>query len=91
MDADISGNEGRGPRKQRKTYWWILIVIAIAAGVGLVLYFSIPILFSTGSGIGTPTNMEEEQPPTVRGTAEGDLANDVIFSLYNEGFATNSF
>jgi hypothetical protein len=70
MSADIPGNEGRGPRRQKKTYWWIVIVAAIAAGVGLVLYFSIPILFSPGGGIGAPTNEEqEEQPQIVTGTA----------------------
>ncbi|HEX2169387.1 MAG TPA: hypothetical protein VHF65_03735 [Nitrososphaera sp.] len=43
MVADISWNEGRGPTRQKKTYWWIVIVVSIVAGVGLVLYFSIPI------------------------------------------------
>jgi len=74
MGVDISGNEGRGPTRQKKTYWWILIVVSIVAGVGLVLYFSIPIFFSPGGGIGAPTNIEE-QPPTVRGTSAGELPN----------------
>jgi hypothetical protein len=58
--ADISANEGRGPRRQKKAYWWILIVAAIASGVGLVLFFSVPIFFSPGGGIGAPTSIEEE-------------------------------
>ena len=81
MDADISGNEGRGPRRQKKTYWWIVIVVSIASGVGLILYFSIPVFFSPGGGIGAPTNIQEEQqqqPPPIRETEEGDLANDVL-------------
>ncbi len=74
MRANIPGNEGRGPRRQKKTYWWVVIVIAIAAGVGLVLYFSIPIFFSPGGGIGSPINEEqEEQPLTVTGTTTGDI------------------
>lgn len=80
MDADISGNEGRGPRRQKKTYWWIVIVVSIASGVGLILYFSIPVFFSPGGGIGAPTNIQEEQqqPPSIRETEEGDLTNDVL-------------
>jgi hypothetical protein len=39
MDADTSGNEGRGPTREKKTYWWIVIVVSIAAGIGLVPYF----------------------------------------------------
>lgn len=80
MDADTSGNEGRGPRRQKKTYWWIVIVVSIASGVGLILYFSIPVFFSPGGGIGAPTNIQEEQqqPPPIRETEEGDLANDVL-------------
>jgi hypothetical protein len=64
MGADTLGNEGRGPRRQKKT-----------AGVGLVLYFSIPIFFSPGGGIGAPKNegQEEGQPPTVIGAAAGDI------------------
>ena len=61
MDADISGNEGRGPTRQKKTYWWIVIIVAVAAGVGLVLYFSIPIFFSPGGGIGEPTSFMKEE------------------------------
>ena len=78
MDADISGNEGRGPTRQKKTYWWIVIVVSIVTGVGLVPYFSIPIFISPGSGIGAPTNIEEgeQQPPMVRGTSAGELPND---------------
>ena len=89
-----STNEGRGPRVQKKTYWWILVVAAIASGVGLVLYFSIPIFLSPGGGIGAPTNMEEEeeeqqQPPTVRETAAGDLSIDK--SVNNDGSVINHF
>jgi hypothetical protein len=53
----------------------MVIIIAIAAGVGLVLYFSIPIFFSPGGGIGAPKNegQEEGQPPTVIGAAAGDI------------------
>jgi hypothetical protein len=56
-----------------------VIVVAIASGVGLVLYFSIPIFFSPGSGIGEPANLEEEQrqPPTVGGTEAAELLNDL--------------
>ncbi len=61
MDADISGNGGRGTARQKKTYWWIVILVSIVAGVGLVLYFSIPIFFSPGGGIGAPTNIERQQ------------------------------
>lgn len=81
MTADTSGNEGRGPRRQKKRYWWIVIVISIASGVGLILYFSIPVFFSPGGGIGAPTNIQQEQPPPpppIRETEEGDLANDVL-------------
>ena len=82
MAANTSGNEGRGPRRQKKRYWWIVIVISIASGVGLILYFSIPVFFSPGGGIGAPTNIQqEEQPPPlppIRETEEGDLANDVL-------------
>ena len=79
MTADTSGNEGRGPRRQKKRYWWIVIVISIASGVGLILYFSVPIFFSPGGGIGAPTNIQEEQqPPPIRETEEGDLASDVL-------------
>jgi hypothetical protein len=79
MDADTSGNEGRGPRRQEKTYWWIVIVVSIASVVGLILYFSIPVFFSPGGGIGAPTNIQEEQqPPSIREIEEGDLANDVL-------------
>ena len=91
--APTSTNEGRGPRGQKKTYWWILVVAAIASGVGLVLYFSIPIFLSPGGGIGAPTNMEEEeeqqQPPTVRETAAGDLSFDKLVN--NDGSAINHF
>lgn len=55
-----SANEGRGPRRRKKTYWWIVIVVAIALGVGLVLFFSVPVFFSPGGGIGEPTSIEEE-------------------------------
>ena len=81
MAADNSGNEGRGPRRQKKRYWWIVIVISIASGVGLILYFSIPVFFSPGGGIGAPTNIQEEQQPPlppIRETEERDLANDVL-------------
>jgi hypothetical protein len=80
MAANTSGNEGRGPRRQKKTYWWIVIVVSIASGVGLILYFSIPVFFSPGGGIGAPTNIQEEQQqsPPIRETEEGDLANDVL-------------
>ena len=79
MIRDTSGNEGRGPIRQKKTYWWIVIVVSIASGVGLVLYFSIPIFFSPGGGIGAPTNLEEEQQePTVRETIAGELLNDLL-------------
>ena len=74
MIGDTSGNEDRGPIRQKKTYWWIVIVVAIASGVGLVLYFSIPIFLSPGGGIGAPTSLEEEQqrqPPTVRDHSMG--------------------
>ena len=77
MAANTSGNEGRGPRRQKKTYWWIVIVVSIASGVGLILYFSVPIFFSPGGGIGVPTNIQKEQPAPIRETEEGDLANDV--------------
>lgn len=77
MAANTSGNEGRGPRRQKKTYWWIVIVVSIASGVGLILYFSVPIFFSPGGGIGVPTNIQEEQPAPIRETEEADLANDV--------------
>jgi hypothetical protein len=73
-----SGNEGRGPIRQKKTYWWIVIVVSIASGVGLILYFSVPIFFSPGGGIGAPTNIQEEQQQPIRATEEGDLANDVL-------------
>ena len=79
MTADTFGNEGRGPIRQKKRYWWIVIVISIASGVGLILYFSIPVFFSPGGGIGAPTNKQEEQQPAqIRETEEGDLANDVL-------------
>ena len=78
MAANTSGNEGRGPRRQKKTYWWIVIVVSIASGVGLILYFSVPIIFSPGGGIGAPTNIQEAQPAPIRETEEGDLANDVL-------------
>lgn len=88
-----STNEGRGPRVQKKTYWWILVVAAIASGVGLVLYFSIPIFLSPGGGIGAPTNMEEEeeqqQRPTVRETAAGELSIDILVN--NDGSAISHF
>ena len=77
MDADASGNEGRGPKRQKKTYWWIVIVVSIASGVGLILYFSVPIFFSPGGGTGAPTNIQQEQPAPMRETEERDLANDV--------------
>ncbi len=78
MAANTSENEGRGPKRQKETYWWIVIVVSIASGVGLILYFSIPVFFSPGGGIGAPTNIQEEQqPPPIRETEEGDLANDV--------------
>jgi hypothetical protein len=51
----------RANRTKEDVYWWILIVVAIASGVGLVLFFSIPIFFSPGGGIGVPTTLEEEQ------------------------------
>ena len=56
-------------------------MVSIASGVGLILYFSIPVFFSPGGGIGAPTNIQEEQqqqPPPIRETEEGDLANDVL-------------
>ena len=58
----------------------VVIAVGIAAGVGLVLYFSIPIFFSPGCGIGAPTNIQEEeqQPPTVRGIEERNLNNDAL-------------
>jgi hypothetical protein len=77
MAANTSGNEGRGPRRQKTTYWWIVIVVSIASGVGLILYFSVPIFYSPGGGIGAPTNIQEEQPAPIRETEEGDLADDV--------------
>ena len=79
MADNTSGNDGRGPIRQKKTYWWIVIVVSIASGVGLILYFSVPIFFSPGGGIGAPANIQEEQPPPpIRETEEGDLANDVL-------------
>jgi hypothetical protein len=54
-----SANDGRGPRRRKKTYWWILIVVAIASGVGVVLFFSLPVFFSPGGGIGEPTSIKE--------------------------------
>jgi hypothetical protein len=80
MNDDTRANEGRGPTRQKKTYWWMVIAVAIASGVGLVLYFSIPIFFSPGGGIGEPTNLEQQQqqqqqPSTVGGTAAGELPN----------------
>jgi hypothetical protein len=54
-----------------------VIVVSIASGVGLILYFSVPIFFSPGGGIGAPTNIQEEQPTPIRETEEGDLADDV--------------
>ena len=77
MAANTSGNEGRGPRRQKKTYWWIVIVVSIASGVGLILYLSVPIFFSPSGGIGAPTNVQEEQPAPIRETEEGDLADAV--------------
>jgi hypothetical protein len=56
-----------------------VIVVSIASGVGLILYFSIPVFFSPSGGIGAPTNIQEEQqPPPIGETEEGDLANDVL-------------
>jgi hypothetical protein len=60
-----------------------VIVVAITSGVGLVIYFSIPIFLSPGGGIGAPTSLEEEeqeqqQPPTVRETIAGELLNDLL-------------
>lgn len=78
MSDDTPANEGRGPTRQKKTYWWMGIVAAIASGVGLVLYFSIPIFFSPGGGIGEPANLEEaQQPSTVGGIEAGELLNDL--------------
>ncbi len=71
MAAASSGNEGRGPRRQ-KTYWWIVIVVAIASGVGLVLFFSVPIFLSPGGGIGAPTSKEEVEPSAATRTAAGE-------------------
>ncbi len=70
-----SANEGRGPRK-RKTYWWIVVVVAIASGVGLVLFFSVPVFFSPGGGIGEPTSIEEA-------AATGTTAEDLQTKIYH--------
>lgn len=71
--ATTSGNEGRGPGR-RKTYWWMVIVVAIATGVGLVLFFSLPVFFSPGGGIGEPINTIEEET----GTAAGELQTEIF-------------
>lgn len=52
------------------------MVVAIASGVGLVLFFSVPIFFSQGDGIGAPTSIEGE--PSARGTVAGELDTDVF-------------
>jgi hypothetical protein len=67
-----SANEGRGPRRL-KAYWWIVIVVAIASGVGLVLFFSVPIFLSPGGGIGEPINTEEHDLSGVEEEHERDV------------------
>ena len=88
-----STNEGRGPRGQKRRIGGYWLQQQQQSGVGLVLYFSIPIFLSPGGGIGAPTNMEEEeeqqQPPTVRETAAGDLSFDKLVN--NDGSAINHF
>lgn len=73
--TSTSANEGRGPRR-RKTYWWIVIVVAIASGVALVLFFSLPVFFSPGGGIGEPANTIEEEAAT--GTSAEELQTNVL-------------
>lgn len=75
--TSTSANEGRGPRR-RKTYWWIVIVVAIASGVGLVLFFSLPVFFSPGGGIGEPTNTIEEAATITTGITEEELQTNVL-------------
>ncbi|MDQ3966963.1 MAG: hypothetical protein M3275_01040 [Thermoproteota archaeon] len=66
-------NQGRGSRR-RKRYWWIVIGVAIAAGVGVTLFFSVPIFRSPGGGIGEPTNIQEEQAgATVEDQQPGEI------------------
>ncbi len=88
MAADTSGKEGRGPRRQKKTYWWIVIVVSIASGVGLILYFSIPVFFSPGGGIGAPTNMKKNNNHHQLERLRKEIW-PMMFSLNNEGFRIN--
>jgi hypothetical protein len=55
-----------------------VIVVAIASGVGLVLFFSLPVFFSPGGGIGEPTNTLEEEAATTTGTTEEELQTNVL-------------
>lgn len=56
----MADNQGRGPPpRPRYKYWRIIIVVAIAAIAGAVLYLSIPIFFSPGSGMGEPIGTAE--------------------------------
>jgi hypothetical protein len=55
-----------------------LIVVAIASGVGLVLFFSVPVFFSPGGGIGEPISLEEEQEAAATGTTAEELRTEIF-------------
>ena len=56
----MADNQGQGPLPRlRYRYWRIIIVAAIAAIAGIVLYLSIPIFLSPGSGMGEPIGAAE--------------------------------
>lgn len=80
-DMTTFANEGRGP-KRRKTYWWIAILLVIALGVGLVLFFSVPVFFSPGGGIGEPTSMEEEEEEEEAAAATGTTAEELQAEIF---------
>ncbi len=46
-----SANQGRGSRRQNR-YWLVVIGVAIAVGVGITLFFAVPIFRSPGGRIG---------------------------------------
>jgi hypothetical protein len=80
-----SANDGRGPRRRKKTYWWILIVVAIASGVGLVLFFSVPVFFSPGGGIGEPISIEEKREAAVTGTTPEERQTEMFTNDQDHG------
>jgi hypothetical protein len=49
--------------------------VAIASGVRLVLFFSVPVFFSPGGGIGAPTSTEEA---AATGTTAEDLQTEIF-------------